>query len=113
MRQVCENGVEAATAQRLSEISNMKFSLVTMAEVGEQSSAGKDGIFFYVHTADMAGAKLGCGGKHDPTSGPKFQDVLAANKFRMALDHVDQGSCVFAWSKRSRGWVGRSAREAV
>ncbi len=89
MRQVCENSVEAATAQRLPEISNMKFSLVTMAEVGEQSPAGKDGIFFYVHTADMAGAKLGCGGKHDPTSGPKFQDVLAANKFRMALDHVN------------------------
>ncbi len=113
MRQVCENGVEPATAQRLPEISNMEFSLVTMTEVSEQTPAGKGGIFFDVHTADMARTKLRSGGKHDPTSGPKFQNLLPANELRVALDRVDQGGCVLTGAKGRHGWGGRSAAEAV
>lgn len=77
----------------------MKFSLVTMAEVCEQTLAGKGGVFFDVHTADMARTKLRSGGKHDPTSGPKFQNLLPASELRVALDRVDQGRCVFAGAK--------------
>jgi|GEM_PF-1835780 len=91
----------------------MEFSLVTMAEVSEQTLAGKDSIFFYVHTADMARTKLRSGGQNDPTSGPKFQDVLPANEFRIALDRVDQGSCVFAGAEGRHGWGEGSAGEAV
>lgn len=111
MRQVCENGVEAATAQRLPEISNMEFSLVTMAEVSEQTPACKGGIFFDVHTADMARTKLRSGGKNYPTSRPKFQNLLPANELRVALDSVDQGGCVLAGAKRRHRWDGGGAVE--
>ena len=77
-----------------------------MAEVGEQSPTGKDGVFLNVHTTDMACAKLGCRREHDPTSDPEFQDVLPANDLRTALDSLDQTGCAFAGAKSSYGGGG-------